>query len=323
MEADEDRIEEETYEEPQKIDEEDPQDLYEEASPLPIGPPTVTSPPSLTSSKSFEPAGYMDPQKLTPAADNNEYNKRASIIPDDMGDWEMAYDQSNTKKKEKIKASNLKNVIVKGWLEKLGGRNQTSWQKRYCVLAGVFMYFYEKETANTYNNRVPMMGFLPNPVPTLTRPKRKEFAFKLSSINNAPGGKKDYYFRSKSEEECASWIDEIRKTGDAARGVMEKKKSMTLPPRSQLQPQAIPEERGRSISSVSEEQENYEALDPITEPQEDYVDVRDGERRREKEGGERRGGRREEGREREGGERERGGEKERGGEREKKGTSKR
>lgn len=270
MEAEEDRIEEETYEEPQKLDEEEPQDLYEEAIPLPVEPqtPTGTAP---TTSKSFEPAGYMDPQKLTPA---NEYNKRASIIPDDMGDWELAYDQSNTKKKEKIKAANLKNVVIKGWLEKLGGRNQTSWQKRYCVLAGVFMYFYEKETGNTYNNRVPMVGFMPNPVPSLTRPKRKEFAFKLSSVNTTPGGKKDYYFRAKSEEECTSWIEEIRKTGDAARGVMEKRKTMTLPARSQPQPQAITEERGRSVSSVSEEQENYEALDPITEPQEDYVDVR-------------------------------------------------
>lgn len=284
MEADEDRIEEETYEEPQKMDEEN-QDLYEEAVPLSLDPPSVTAPAPISPGGTFEPAGYMDPQKLNPNTPNNNDNKRASVIPDDMGDWELAYDQTNTKKKEKIKASNLKNVVMKGWLEKLGGRNQTSWQKRYCVLAGVFMYFYEKESGNTYNNRIPMIGFLPNPVPSLTRPKRKEYAFKLSSVNASAGAKKDYYFRSKSEEECGSWIEEIRKAGDLARGVMEKKKSMTMPGPTR-ENTAIQEQRNRFLtSSASEEQENYEALEPVTEeiPQEDYVDVRR-ERERESRG---------------------------------------
>ena len=282
MEGDEGRIEEETYEDPTQTIQDESQGLYEEAvSHNQMVPPIqiTTSPPnSVALQQSHDPTGYMDPLQLNIGEDD----KRASLIPEDLiDDWEFAYDKSTAKKREKLKVSDLKNVVIKGWLEKLGGRNQKSWQKRFCVLSDIFMYFYEKETSNTYNNRIPMPGFVPNPVNDLTKPKKNQFAFKLSAITDN-GLLKDYYFRSRTDEERNGWIESIRKIAEIGRGEIEKRKSMTLPSSSHRHmPEATPvSTTTRSLTSPQEileddPCENYEALEPaLIEPdQEDYVDV--------------------------------------------------
>lgn len=282
MECEEDRIQEETYEDP-TLTKEEPSELYEETLPVCLDPnPPAINISSAPSSSAIEPAGYMDPLQLhtDPALDN-----RLSIIPEDLiEDWEMAYEKSDVvKKKEKVKPSKLKNVIYKGWLEKLGGRNQKSWQKRYCVLADVFMYFYEKESSNTYNNRIPIPGFVPNPADNLTKPKKNQFCFKLSAVNSS-GVLKDYYFRAKTESECTGWIESIRSLAEIGRGIAEKRKSMTLPtpqskPTMTSQDPMTLSRLGNVSEAVEPEQENYEALDVVhetteAETQEDYVDVR-------------------------------------------------
>lgn len=297
MEGDEGRIPEETYEDPAQAMEMDNenQGLYEEAVPLSLEPTNINNTPSISvssppPSSSFEPAGYMDPTQLNPAQNDN----RASIVPEHLiEDWDYAYEESVVgKKKEKIKVANLKNIVTKGWLEKLGGRNHTSWQKRYCVLADVFLYFYEKESSNTYNNRIPIPGFIPSNVPDLTRPKRNQYAFKLSCVN-IKGVRKDYYFRAKTEGECKTWIEAIKISGDMGRGVLEnKRKSMTLPASKTPFTTAIQdsnsrlsttvgEQRGRSSSDTcieeEPEQDNYEELEvakTMDDDQEEYVDVR-------------------------------------------------
>lgn len=282
MEGEEGRIEEETYEDPTEAIKEESPGLYEEAvsqnhmpPPIQITPP----PPHSVPQQSHDPTGYMDPLQLNIGQDD----KRASIVPEDLiDDWEFAYDKSTGKKKEKLKVSDHKNVVIKGWLEKLGGRNQKSWQKRYCVLSDIFMYFYEKESSNTYNNRIPMPGFVPNPVNDLTKPKKNQFAFKLSAVNDN-GLLKDYYFRSRTDEERNGWIESIRKTAEIGRGEIEKRKSMTLPSSSfrNLSEATPVSTTTRPLSSPQEILEdddvceNYEALEPaVIEPdQEDYVDV--------------------------------------------------
>ena len=277
MECEEDRIQEETYEDPTQSKIEESGELYEETLPLSLEPSTPqinVSGPSNTAIQ-HEPAGYMDPLQLTtdPTTDN-----RSSMISEDLlGDWEIAYEQSSNKKKEKIKASKLENVIFKGWLEKLGGRNHKTWQGRYCVLAGIFMYFYEKESSSTYNNRIPILGFVPNPADNLTNPKKKHFCFKLSAMNSI-GDSKDYYFRSKTEQECTGWIESIGSVAEVGRGIVEKRKSMTLPANSSsLKPTTVAHDSNSMPRfDAIPEQENYEALEPVhveNEPQEDYVDV--------------------------------------------------
>ena len=260
MEADQrDEIEEETYEDPSQTNQEEEPELYEDPQIQPVTTPTKQ--PAAAS-------GYMDPIML---------DNRKSMVPEDLiDDWECAYDSSNVKKKEKIKASKLNNVLMKGWLDKLGGRSHKNWQKRYCVLAELFMYFYEKESSSTYNNRIPIPGFVPNPSADLTQPKKNHFAFKLSSTDSS-GKAKDYYFRARTEAERDQWVEAIRKIFEQGRIAIEKRKSQTLPVN--FSAGGIP--TGNSVRHLSTgfEQEEYEALSPAMIPeegeedQEEYVDV--------------------------------------------------
>lgn len=251
-------IDEEMYEDPSAVNPEP--ELYEDPQPAP---PTNQLPISNSN--------YMEPFKVND-------DKRKSMVPVDLiNDWESVYDHSQVnKKKEKIKVSKLKNVLIKGWLEKLGGRSHKNWQKRYCVLSEMFMYFYEKEGSSSYNNRIPIPGFVPNPSSELTQPKKNHFTFKLSSTDSS-GAAKDYYFRAKTETERDQWVAAVRKIFEQGRSVMENRKSMTLPASfssgglSVGKPPVLP-----PMGEIEDEQEEYECLGPGIAPdddQEEYMDV--------------------------------------------------
>ena len=282
MEAEEKEIiEEETYEDPSQATQENDQGLYEDpqaSNSLPLSvvtpPPnqqTSPVPPSTpkTSTSDLAASGYMDPVML------RDEDKRKSLAPSELvEDWEEAYDKMNVnKKKMKVKVSNLKDVLVKGWLEKLGGRNRTNWQKRFCALSDPFMYFYEKESSATYNNRIAIPGFVSNPCADLTKPKRNHFAFKLSSV--VMGGKsKDYYFRAKTEKERDDWVMALRTVFERSRVALEQKKSQTLP--ANLWPSGTESGKvgvGRTPSEGYQAEE-YEALAPVgIEEEEEEDDV--------------------------------------------------
>ncbi len=272
MEADQrEEITDETYEDPNQTLKDQEPGLYED--------PVINPQPQLpTSPTCTSPGGYADPLLLTVS----DEDKRKSLVPEHLiCDWADVYDSSIVnKKKEKIKPSKLSNILVKGWLEKLGGRNHNNWQKRYCVLAAMFMYFYEKETSSTYNNRIPIPGFLAIASEELTRPKRSLYAFKLSSTELSGGKSKDYYFRAKTEAERDQWVAVVRNIFQQGRAVLEKKKSQTLPTirNSNSVNNNMPSLTISSSVSEEPEQENYEAITPADiieeDDQEEYIDVR-------------------------------------------------
>ena len=252
-------IDEEMYEDPSAVNPEP--ELYEDPQPAP---PIIQAPVSNSN--------YMEPVKVN--------DKRKSMVPEELiNDWDCVYDQSQVnKKKEKVKVSKLNNVQIKGWLEKLGGRSHKNWQKRYCVLSEMFMYFYEKEGSSSYNNRIPIPGFVPNPSAELTQPKKNHFVFKLSSTDSI-GVAKDYYFRAKTETERDQWVACIRKIFEQGRSIIEKRKSMTLPSSfssgglSIGKPPVLPP---MGELEIEDEQEEYECLGPGLLPeddQEEYMDV--------------------------------------------------
>lgn len=292
----EDQVQEETYEEFSQ-----PQSSYSEVSlnngatprtpttvPQISLPPTQQAPPPPVelSQGSDEGAGYMDPTLVVRVTQDN----RSSTISEDMiTDWEMTYLEGGSKKKDKVKASALKDITMSGYLEKLGGRNHNTWQKRYAAVSGMFLYFYEKESSATYNNRIPIPGFVPNPVSNLTRPQRKEYGFKLSSTSTSGKTSKDYFMRVKTEEERTLWIDAFRTIFDLGKGIEQTRKSATMPVLSFhgartktaspafLKPLA-PLSTSDSIPEDIGPQEEYEALEPIQSPgmelpQEDYEAV--------------------------------------------------
>ncbi len=109
------------------------------------------------------------------------------------------------------KIGSLKGISIKGILEKLGGHNRKNWQRRYCVMSGPLMYFYEKESSKSYNNFVCILNFTVSKEPSMTNEKKKQFAFKLTQTDSSTGRKKDYCFRAISSVTRDKWMACIEK----------------------------------------------------------------------------------------------------------------
>lgn len=173
------------------------QDVYEEPVTSPPPPPTIPTPtPPHSAENSGSGAVYARTQKIAGGPPTNETAT------------EWMYD--TTKKDEKrLKPSQLENVLCKGNLEKLGGKNKKTWQVRFCVLAGPFMYFYEKETSKTYRNRIVLPMYSVAEAPEHTSTKKRHFAFKLTHTDQS-GAKKDYFFRSSKKESCETWVQAMK-----------------------------------------------------------------------------------------------------------------
>ena len=214
--------------------------------------------------------------------------------------WE--YD-TTAPKVSKMKPSQLKDVRIKGPLEKLGGRSHNSWQKRYCVLSGVFMYFYEKESSKMFNNRIALPRYTISSAPHFTNEKKKHFAFKLTHTDSATGKQKDYYFRTSSDNVRTKWITSVSAVlqrmavGTTAAAADPAARSATLPhvmPSQQkaAYPQALPHNASlgddmggdlyEDLNPLDEEpegQDEYVAVSPADEDEqgEEYVDVNPGQ----------------------------------------------
>lgn len=120
-------------------------------------------------------------------------------------DWSGVY--SLPGKGERVKVTTLQNISIKGYLEKLGGRNHKTWQRRYCVLAGPLMYFYEKEGSKTYNNYIALQAFTATSAENMSKEKKSQFAFKLTHTDTRTGKNKDYYFCAASESVRGKWLN--------------------------------------------------------------------------------------------------------------------
>lgn len=248
---------------------------------------------------------YEEPESIlpTPTPPSSQENSgsgavyaRTSVLqPVPSSEAEVAhqweYDLTGPKE-TKMKVSDIKGVVQKGYLEKLGGRSQTSWQKRYCVQAGPLMYFYEKESSKSYNNRIVLPSYIVNVANEHSNTKKKQFAFKLSHTD-VTGKQKDYVFRAQSESDRQKWIQSIRDICEKAASVVAVRQSVTLPrvmPSQQQQAQrpviAQRETRAASVADMTEEV--YEDIQPEEEggldeyvdvvpvndgPEEEYVDV--------------------------------------------------
>ena len=192
-------------------------------------------------------------------------------------EWSNVYQQPSTT--AKLKVAQLEGISIKGPLEKLGGKSHRTWQRRYCVLAGPLMYFYEKENSKTFNNFISIPSFSVENSEKMS--DKKHFAFKLTQQDHA-GKKKDYCFRSSSSENRDKWVMAMKKVIDVA-NAQKTRSAVTLPrlpsrPGQKLSP--VPQEKRRSLSlGIQEEpQELYEPVDPVTggdddDMQDDYVPV--------------------------------------------------
>ena len=211
----------------------------------------------------------------------NRANLRGLPDQQENGDiameWSSVYQQPTAS--TKLKVAQLEGITIKGPLEKLGGKSHRTWQRRYCVLAGPLMYFYEKESSKTFNNFIMIPSFSVENSDKMS--DKKHFAFKLTQQDHA-GKKKDYCFRSSSSENRDKWVTAMKKVIDVA-NIQKTRSAVTLPritsrPGEKFSP--VPQQKRRSLSlEIQEEpQELYEPVDPVTggdgdNSQDEYVAV--------------------------------------------------
>lgn len=203
------------------------------------------------------------------------HDKEQQQFGENMADMSMDWGNVYTtpSKGEKLKVSSLSNVKIKGPLEKLGGRSHKTWQKRYCVLSGALMYFYEKESSKTYNNCIAVLSFKATPALNVTNDKKKQFGFKLTQEDSATGKHKDYYFRATTAElrdkwlSCVGNVDTTTSTSSLLSLSASRQVSAATLPRmpsqvSPVNPPVRPEERrrARSVGQEEEEGELYEDM---------------------------------------------------------------
>ena len=156
------------------------------------------------------PSGQLHPQPKQ----GQQQTSNVDHLTED-GDEPISWDYDVTDVgRKKMRVAELQSVRMKGTLEKLGGRGQNSWQKRLCVLSGSFLYFYEKESSKTYNNRIVVPGYSVCVDNEKSIEKKKQFVFKLSSE-----GTKNYYFRATSEKECQKWVAALSAVAQMTMGV--------------------------------------------------------------------------------------------------------
>lgn len=183
-----------------------------------------------------------------------------TLSPETATEW--MYDVS-APKAEKMKASQLQNVLCKGNLEKLGGKSKKTWQVRYCVLSGLFMYFYEKESSKTYRNRISLPQYTPELAPEHTNAKKRHYAFKLTHVDDS-GKQKDYFFRSTKKESRDIWLKTIREANQRtipSMTSMTSTTSMTLPRMPSSKSSLAPETKARASSLGPEDVQQVWLLD--------------------------------------------------------------
>ncbi len=205
-------------------------------------------------------------------------------------DWGNVYTLPS--KGDKTKPSALKNILIKGYLEKLGGKNRKTWQRRYCVLAGPLMYFYEKDSSKSCNNCIALPSFTVELAENMTNEKKKQFGFKLSRMDASTGKNKDYYFRSNSAEVREKWISSIVKVTNTGGDPLSPNApssraslSATLPRMPSQTPLMIDDLKRKRTSSVGrvggEEVEEMEEVEEEGELYEDMAIPEEGEEQEE------------------------------------------
>ena len=156
------------------------------------------------------------------------------------------------------------------------------------------MYFYEKESSKTFNNRIALPNYVVSAAPNYTNEKKKQFAFKLTHTD-VTGKQKDYFFRASTSEKQAKWLHKLEITLQkmSEKANRTSRVSATMPPPSKQHQQFSPPAGKLRASSFEdgdqggdlyeditpieqeEEQDEYVAVSPSHEedPEEEYIDV--------------------------------------------------
>lgn len=157
------------------------------------------------------------------------------------------------------------------------------------------MYFYEKESSKNYNNCIALLSFTESEAPNMTNEKKYQFGFKLTHLDSNTGKKKDYYFRTTSQDVRNKWLSCIANLSKTVlssapnafstmpRGMPSHTVASSVPPRKRTHSEGEGEGElyeDMAIPEEAEDQGEYVAVSPAEnhgnielESSEEYVDV--------------------------------------------------
>lgn len=129
----------------------------------------------------------------------------------DQNEWATIYETNPFSAKTSVKELNS-HCKCQGYIEKLGGLNGRSWQKRYCVLSSNYLYFFENVKSKKQNNQIYIPNFTFNSVKERGDVKNN-IAFRLTTKKDG----KCYYFRVHVKEEYAKWVEHLSNLEESLR----------------------------------------------------------------------------------------------------------
>ena len=162
----------------------------------------------------------------------------------------------------------LSSALNEGTIEKLGGKNQEKWQKRYCILTPTYLYFFENAKSKKQNNQIYIPAFSVTPVKE--KGNEKHYCFKLSTNKEA----KSYYFRVNDADTFSNWVQNLIKhsasSGSLAVGGLVRAVTMVINPEDVISSASSSDEGGEpandsSLLETIREDENPPPVPPPTD----------------------------------------------------------
>ena len=145
------------------------------------------------------------PRALSPPVNNT--SAAAAAATDDDSPY------AHVKKVKKIKAVSLTSVAKQcGYLEKLGGYRGKKWQRRFCILDDICLYFFGSEKDKSQHNQILLVRHdVATEAPELKlKDKRRNLVFKVHPLTESDAATaKVYYFRAPDEKTKGQWVDAL------------------------------------------------------------------------------------------------------------------
>lgn len=154
---------------------------------------------------------------------NGHDSLRAPSVSSNSSD--SPYAEFTGAKFKKVKVSSLASSSKAGYMEKLGGYRHNKWQRRYCILDDICLFFFNSEKDKSQNNQLLLIDYEVSANVTEIKEKKK-FLFKIQPLTENVQ-LKTYFFRVPTEQLRDEWVSAVAQACGKGAG-MSKRKTILL-----------------------------------------------------------------------------------------------
>ena len=214
-----------------------------------------------TQLKIEESADSMDEDDHLMPGLSQQFNGQDSLRPPSVSSnsSDSPYAEFTGAKFKKVKASSLRSSSKAGYIEKLGGYRHNKWQKRYCILDDICLFFFTSDKDKTQNNQLLLIDYEVSANVTEIK-EEKKFLFKIKPLAENVQ-LKTYFFRVPTEQLRDEWVNSVSQACGKGAG-MSKRKTVFL----QYHEQVGTPPRSRSVGPSPLPTEIYEDTNAMTGP---------------------------------------------------------